>query len=622
MKEIFLTSWLVAMAAWPVAAHDEFDFFQEQASVITASRRAQAINESPVAVDVITAEEIAAAKVIYIWDLLRYRVGMDVVDIRSATNNRAAVSVRGFPSEFVTSLQVLVDGRSVYGGPSSGVYWEQIPVQIQDIERIEIVRGPNAALYGSNSGFGVINIITKKPANNGAFLGGFAGNQGILNTQVAAQAAGKGAGLRLSHTYNSFDGFVDAQGDKTNDVVNSHKSNLRSFWNPGRNGTLEFFAGMTHDDLGQGLNNDREIDSNNHFEMLKYHHRLGGDSSLEIIGSYRDELFEADSRQFQYDGEALHRFGWGGGRLNTAWGGSYRYIQANAPASYSRQTPRQKVMVRRGFLQQSWRPWDKLILAGAFSLKRSDLAGTEPAYQMAVVNPMSPHHTWRASYALSPTLPAPFEERVNAAFPPIVFTGNKDVDAAQVDSYEVSHLGVFRDRKIDTEATLFYMRYRNLSRPVVTSQTFFPVTIINMSFRNVDDAIARGAEAKARYRFQHDRYVYANYTYEHVTDEANLPEITDNTPHHKANLGAFVRLWGGLSASADAGYKTAYRISSVYAGGFWIPAYTRVDARLMYKLGRYEFFLAGQNLTRPWHQEFTPDLYVPRIYYAGASALF
>src|SRR5690606_38393348 len=96
-------------------------------------------SESPVAIDVITREEIEQSGAQNIWDLLRFRAGVDVVEGNSIEGNRALVSVRGLPSEFVSSLQVLLDGRSVVNRINSGVFWHSIPVSLQDIERIEIV---------------------------------------------------------------------------------------------------------------------------------------------------------------------------------------------------------------------------------------------------------------------------------------------------------------------------------------------------------------------------------------------------------------------------------------------------------------------------------------------------
>ena len=156
---------LLALAAVPAsAADDAFDFYREVAMVSVASRRPEAAWRAPVAVDVVTAEEIKAYGYSSLPDLLRFRAGMDVVCARSADGNRAIVSARGFARDFVSEMQVLVDGRSVYSPFLGGVYWASLPVQMQDIERVEIVRGPNAALYGSNSALG---WSTSSPASPG-----------------------------------------------------------------------------------------------------------------------------------------------------------------------------------------------------------------------------------------------------------------------------------------------------------------------------------------------------------------------------------------------------------------------------------------------------------------------
>src|SRR5258708_1265078 len=118
--------------ALPTPADDAFRFFEEEARVITASRRSESVGEAPAVVEIITAEGIRNSGAVNLWDFMRFRAGMNVVDGRSGDGNRAIVSVRGFPAEFVDKLLVLVDGRSVYTGLSGGAVWDEIPVQAQD----------------------------------------------------------------------------------------------------------------------------------------------------------------------------------------------------------------------------------------------------------------------------------------------------------------------------------------------------------------------------------------------------------------------------------------------------------------------------------------------------------
>lgn len=207
------------------------EFFAHEAQTVTASRRLPPVREAPVAVRVITGEKIRTSGATNLRDLLRFHVGMDVLDGRSVDGNRAIVSVRGFPEEFVDRLQVLVDGRSVYNVYSGGVYWEQLPVQLQDIERIEIVRGPNAALYGSNAALGVVNIITKKPSSDrsvSAYL--LRGNTDLFQSGTAYESAGDRFGYHGAYLDRRFQAEASLFYMKFEDLTASFVKQQGSFF--------------------------------------------------------------------------------------------------------------------------------------------------------------------------------------------------------------------------------------------------------------------------------------------------------------------------------------------------------------------------------------------------------
>lgn len=127
-------------------------------TVTSASRRAQAAHDAAAAVFVITREDIRRSPARSIPDLLRQVPGVQVARIDSRS---WAVTARGFNSRFANKLLVMVDGRSIYSPIFSGVFWEEQAVALDNIERIEIVRGPGGALWGANAMNGVINIITR-----------------------------------------------------------------------------------------------------------------------------------------------------------------------------------------------------------------------------------------------------------------------------------------------------------------------------------------------------------------------------------------------------------------------------------------------------------------------------
>ena len=126
--------------------------------VTSASRKEQKLSEVPAAVFVITKEDIQRSGATNIPDLLRMVPGLEVAQINPST---WAISARGFNGQYSNQLLVLIDGRTVYTPIFSGVYWDAQDVALDLIERIEIIRGPGAAIWGANAVNGVINIISK-----------------------------------------------------------------------------------------------------------------------------------------------------------------------------------------------------------------------------------------------------------------------------------------------------------------------------------------------------------------------------------------------------------------------------------------------------------------------------
>src|SRR6185295_14810667 len=126
-----------------------------------ASRKEQRTADVAAAVFVITRDDIRRSGMTTIPDVLRLAPGVDVAQINS---NKWSVSVRGFNGLYANKLLVLVDGRSVYNRIFSGVFWDAEDLMLDDIDRIEVIRGPGAALWGANAVNGVINIVTRPAA--------------------------------------------------------------------------------------------------------------------------------------------------------------------------------------------------------------------------------------------------------------------------------------------------------------------------------------------------------------------------------------------------------------------------------------------------------------------------
>jgi len=609
------------------ADSDAFQFFQEEAKVVTASRREQSISEAPVAIDVITSDEIKASGAVNLWDLLRYRAGVNVIDGHPTTSaNRAIVSIRGFGEEFSRNVLVLVDGRSVYSADSGGTFWAQLPVQIQDIERIEIIRGPNAALYGSGAGLGVINIITKKPSSDTSLaLDERGGNRGTVQSYESINASLKQFAYRLSHTYLQQGGFDGTNGDQpANDSFHTNKANFRSHWNPAEGTELELFAGgsLNNNGLEDVSNSQDHFDQ--HFEMLKLSQKVGDNSSVQLLSSRNDytsdiaslNVITEDIRSYEYDEQVLHQIDWADGRMKSTYGFDYKSARSESQQIYPG-VPYVESQTYRGYFNQTARITPHVLWVGAFSWDASDTGKPQPNYQLSHLWEPVENHSFRVSYSVAHTVPTLNLLDIMRQTPGSpTFIGNPNLLPETITGYETGYRGYWLGHHLSVDSDLFYNVVDNKDENVFSSD------FSQATFVNINKAISRGAELSLKYVFTLKRSVYVNYTYEHITDTfGNTGEVSENTPEHALNIGGMTDLGHGFTGSFNLGYKDNYFISfQQYSQA--VPAYWRLDARLAYALPWYkdaELYVAGQNLAVSSHQEFADSLYVPRTYQVGIT---
>jgi iron complex outermembrane receptor protein len=251
------------MAQQP-AMQRELLLFREVPTVVTATRREQPLTQAPSAITVITAEDILQSGATSIPELLRFVPGLDF--FRTSASN-VSIAARGLNKEFPARMQVLIDGLSLLEDVGGLILWHQIPIPLEEIERIEIVRSPATALYSDRAFAGVVHIITKSP-------------QALRGTQVSGTGGEASTGIaNLIHAgaVRDFSYKVSGGYDRTN-----------QFPNPA--------VGRTADQLG------RE-DIRGHFQL---NYRLAADSQLSLSGGIdaydRKELFPAGPIQQVFDG--------------------------------------------------------------------------------------------------------------------------------------------------------------------------------------------------------------------------------------------------------------------------------------------------------------------------------
>ena len=197
--------------------------------ITTAGRKSQRLSETAAAAFVITQEDIHRSGATTIPDVLRMVPGLQVARI---DGNKWAVTARGFNGRFANKLLVLMDGRSVYTPLFSGVIWDVQDTMLEDIDRIEIIRGPGAAVWGANAVNGVINIITKPASDTqGGLLAAMSGTveKGTVGTRYGGAIGEKGT-YRLYGKYFDRNGGVDAAGDDTPDDWHAFRTGFRTDW--------------------------------------------------------------------------------------------------------------------------------------------------------------------------------------------------------------------------------------------------------------------------------------------------------------------------------------------------------------------------------------------------------
>src|ERR1700733_12185588 len=152
---------LLALTGMGLAQQDLTELSLEDlmnTKVTSVSKKEQSLSKVAAAIFVVTQEDIHRSGALNIPDLLRMVPGLDVAQINA---NTWAISSRGFNHQFSDKLLVLIDGRTVFTPSQDGVNWDTQDVPLEDIERIEVIRGPGATVWGSNAVNGVINVITK-----------------------------------------------------------------------------------------------------------------------------------------------------------------------------------------------------------------------------------------------------------------------------------------------------------------------------------------------------------------------------------------------------------------------------------------------------------------------------
>ncbi|MBN2102667.1 TonB-dependent receptor [bacterium] len=359
--------------------------------VTTASKKPQKLTDASASVFVLSGEEISRSGSRMIAEALRFCPGMEVSAIDA---NKWAISARGFGDRFANKLLVLMDGRSVYNSTFSGVYWDVQDFILEDIERIEIIRGPGASLWGANAVNGVINILTKSASETqGGLISGGIGNMdreiyGRYGFQFQSRWFG-----RSYIKHHSHENRLTISGDQGGDGWHTLQWGMRIDGRPGYRNEMTVQSDIYQGNRGRSINfmnlNTFEIYPKNLKGsllggnlLIRWQHTFSKQSEF-ILHSYIDysdrEAEELKQRYITGDINIQHRFMV---RENheLIYGGEYRFTTDHLRGTpFTGMDPEKKQLgMISGFFQDEISLFDRRIFLTAGSkMEYNSVTGLE-----------------------------------------------------------------------------------------------------------------------------------------------------------------------------------------------------------------------------------------------------
>lgn len=616
--------------------------------VTSVSRKSESLSDAAAAIHVITQEDIRRSGVTSLPEALRMAPGLDVA---RANSRQWAISSRGFNNTFANKLLVLLDGRTLYTPLFSGVFWEETDTVLEDVDRIEVIRGPGATVWGANAVNGVINIITKSARDTpGTLISGGGGieERGLGSVRYGGRL-GTNVYYRVYGKYSDRDEFTLRNGEGAGDSWWMAQGGFRLDWDASEINRLTLQGDYYHGDFGgkfnlHSLSPPALVPTNlrNTAEGVnlvgRWTHDFSTDSDLSV-----QMFFDRTDRGFgtaneirnTFDLDAQHRFRFGD-RQEIVWGGGYRYSGDDITESVDLKMndPSLGLQLVSAFVQDEvvLAP-DRLHLTLGTKLEHYDFTGFEvqPSGRLA----WTPHaqHTLWAAVSRAVRTPSRAERGfatyadLTPLLPPLPLpvlapgTGNSDFRSEEMLAYELGYRVRLHPR-LTLDCAVFYNEYDHLqSVDMLPAELRLspgpeatPYVILPLTFSNDILGETYGAEISAQWQPLDSWRWRASYTFLRMqlrTREPG-PSVSEDSegisPQHQISLRSDVDL--GRRVEWGWGLRYVDELSSLLQQ---VPGYAELDMRLAWKPSRNcELAIVGRNLLHPHHREFSPIIITAR----------
>ena len=610
-----------------------------QIEVTTPSKEPVRAFQSPVAIYVITQDDIRQFGATSIPEALRLAPGVEVARI---DGNKWSIGIRGFGTRFSRGVLVLIDGRTVYSTLLAGTYWEVQDTNMDDIDRIEVIRGPGGTIWGPNAVNGVINVITKSAAETKGLLvsaGGGNEDQGFANVRY-----GGDIGPDLNYRVYA-KGFTrspeDHQDSRNFDDWRSTQAGFRMDWNRGANDTLTVQGDLYGEVAGERVNPvsytapystivDGNADLSGGNFMGRWQ-RTTANGDQFLVQAYYDRTnryepnFGEIRNTFDIDFvDHLHKLG----RHQITWGLGARLSHAKDLEVVSGLTfqPDQRTdeLFTAFFQDEVTLVSNRLSLTAGTKLLRTNFTDVdfEPSVRL-LWTPGARTAIWGAfTHALRTPSDAEEDFYLSGYLGTAAgglqefarFNANPYFAPEQLNGYELGYRQL-AGKRLAFDLSSFYNHYHDLFDEEITgpfsleSTPAPPHLLLPAQFGNGLLGYTKGFEIAPEWRVSERWRVHGSYSFLHMnlgksphsTDVGTAPGIVGASPHHEVTLQNSYQITRALQLDLTYRYVSALL-------GQGVPAYSTGDSRFAWRLSReLELSAVGHNLLQPRHAEFAGD---------------
>ena len=546
----------------------EVDILGDIPRVFSASRLPQAPEDSPGAVTIIDREMIKASGARSVAELFRLVPGFQVGFSRGG---KPVVTYHGLSGAISQRMQVLLDGRSLYTPYSfGGVDWSSLTISLEDIERIEVLRGSNSASYGANAFLGVANIITKSAAQStGLHTSLSVGSNQIRDGVVRFGGRSTDWQWRILGGSRQDDGLLNLKDHYRNNFLD-----LRSELQLNESDELSLLMGINKSKSEIGfarsvIDRERSEKTDSSFGLLRWRRTLSPDHEISLTVSRTKDggedrfipiatlptLVIDYGRRAVRDSIEYQHFLSLSEQWRASWGAEYRRDSVQAPQLFNTDQV-QRANSLRAYTNLEWQPsMDWTFNLGGL-LERDSLAGTQFAPRLVANWKLAPHQTLKLGYSHAFRTPSLYEQRADTRY---VLDG-KTVDIRYlslgglvpetVRTTELAYLGEWRNVGLSLDARLFHERVGNL----ITQQNYllppnqeFDPTGLAADLRNTDAATIRGLEYQLRWKPSSRSSVMFNHYL--ARREGSVEFVRQSIPAHSFSLLASYALTPAFTLS-------------------------------------------------------------------------